>query len=66
MTHTPHLYARFLKWAMFSIALLGSALSLAAPGNFGGAFLPPTEAFRPSVAATDSNQIRIRFDIQPG
>ena len=66
MTHTPHLYARFLKWAMFSIALLGSALSLAAPGNFGGAFLPPTEAFRPSVEATDSNQIRIRFDIQPG
>ena len=66
MTHTPHLYERFLKWAMFCIALLGSAFSLAAPGNFGGAFLPPTEAFRPSVEATDSNQIRIRFDIQPG
>ena len=66
MTNTPLVYARFMKWAIFCIALLGSTLSLAAPGNFGGSFLPPTEAFRPSVEATDSNQIRIRFDIQPG
>lgn len=38
----------------------------AAPGNFGGEFLPPTMAFRPSVTAVNAEQIHVQFDIQPG
>ncbi len=48
------------------LSLLGVNLSFAAPGNFGGAFLPPAEAFRPSVVVNDSNRLTVHFEIQPG
>jgi thioredoxin:protein disulfide reductase len=66
MTKTSHLIFRFLTWTVLSFACLGSTWSMAGPGNFGGSFLPPSEAFRPSVEVIDSQQVLVRFDIQPG
>jgi len=48
------------------MSCLGTNLSMAAPASLGGSFLPPSEAFRPSVAVIDSEQVQVRFDIQPG
>ena len=46
--------------------LLGAVTTQAAPDNFGGTFLPPTQAFRPSAEAISSDRIQVRFDVQPG
>lgn len=51
---------------LLCLPLLSTGISIAAPGNFGGAFLPPAEAFRPSVAISDSNRLTVHFEIQPG
>ena len=66
MTKTSNLIIRFLSWVVLAVACMGSTLSVASPANFGGSFLPPNEAFRPSVEIINSEQIQIRFDIQPG
>ena len=66
MTNRTSLLARCIQWVILCITCLGSTFSLAAPGSFGGSFLPPTEAFRPSIEAIDSHQVRVRFDIQHG
>lgn len=55
--------------------LIGVALAFnpasAAPGDFnppggGQGFLPPHQAFRPTVKALNSEQVAVIFDIQPG
>lgn len=46
--------------------LLSTPLAIAAPDNFSNAFLPPSQAFRPSAEVVASDQIQIRFDVQPG
>lgn len=63
-----------MRRILAAFAFLGLALALplaAAPSDFaptssGNTFLPPHLAFKPSIAATSSNQIEVRFDVQPG
>ncbi len=55
-----------LRTIILSAVLLGAAATQAAPDNFGGTFLPPTQAFRPSAEAISTNRIQVRFDVQPG
>jgi thioredoxin:protein disulfide reductase len=57
---------KLLRTIALSTVLFGTAATLAAPDNFGGTFLPPTQAFRPSAEAISSNRIQVRFDVQPG
>ena len=52
-------------------SLLAPVTAIAAPGEFSApvgsnSFLPPHLAFKPSATAVTSDQIEIRFDIQPG
>lgn len=61
-TRVDHL----LRSAILCVVLLGTAAAQAAPDNFGGAFLPPMQAFRPSAEAISSDRIQVRFDVQPG
>lgn len=58
-----------LLWAFAATPAITSAFAF--PGNLaaspsGTEFLPPQQAFNPSVQAINSHQIEIRFDIQPG
>ena len=56
---------RLLRIGVFCSIALTSLATLAVPDNFGGAFLPPAQAFRPAVDAVNSDQIKVRFDVQP-
>ena len=55
-----------LRSATLCLALLVTTAAQAAPDNFGGTFLPPTQAFRPSAEAISADRIQVRFDVQPG
>ena len=57
---------KLLHIGMLCCAFLNPAANAAAPDNFGGSFLPPSQAFRPSAEVVRSDQIRVRFDVQPG
>ena len=61
-----NLARRLLSALALCGAMLGATICLAAPDNFGNAFLPPAQAFRPSAEAISSDQILVRFDVQPG
>jgi len=61
-----NLARRLLSALALCSAMLGANICLAAPDNFGNAFLPPAQAFRPSAEAISSDQILVRFDVQPG
>lgn len=70
--------SRTLSRLLAALALVAGLLSgllvpvaaVAAPGEFsapaGGSFLPPHLAFKPSATGLKSDQIEVRFDIQPG
>ncbi len=55
-----------LRSATLCLVLLVTTAAQAAPDNFGGTFLPPTQAFRPSAEAISADRIQVRFDVQPG
>ncbi len=55
-----------LRSATLCLVLLVTTAAQAAPDNFGGTFLPPTQAFRPSAEAISTDRIQVRFDVQPG
>ena len=55
-----------LRSATLCLVLLVTTAVQAAPDNFGGTFLPPTQAFRPSAEAISADRIQVRFDVQPG
>ena len=55
-----------LRSATLCLALLVTTAAQAVPDNFGGTFLPPTQAFRPSAEAISADRIQVRFDVQPG
>jgi thiol:disulfide interchange protein DsbD len=57
---------RLCRFGTVCILLVGATVSFAAPDNFGGSFLPPSQAFRPSAEVINNDQIEIRFDVQPG
>ena len=67
--------SRTLSRLLAVLALLAGLLvpvaAVAAPGEFsapagGNSFLPPHLAFKPSATGLKSDQIEVRFDIQPG
>lgn len=62
---------RLFLCAAFVMALCSALPALSAPGDFsspngGMSFLPPHLAFKPSVTPLNSEQLEVRFDIQPG
>ena len=63
LTSLTQRLCRTLAWCS---VLLSTTLAIAAPDNFSNAFLPPSQAFRPSAEVVASDQIQIRFDVQPG
>jgi len=67
LSGTRHALLRYLAMPLLlCLSLFVASASIAAPGNFGGSFLPPAEAFRPSASAIDSNRLVVHFEIQPG
>jgi len=52
------------------VAIILPAPTLAAPADFatpgGASFLPPHMAFKPSITVLNSEQVEVRFEIQPG
>ena len=62
---------RCLIFMAIAVTLIGAAPAFSAPGDFAQptgsmSFLPPHLAFKPSATALNSDQIEVRFDIQPG
>lgn len=57
---------RLLLFFTICLTLIGYSTGYAAADSFTNAFLPPSQAFKPSVEAVNSDQIRIHFDTQPG
>lgn len=55
----------FSKLALCCL-LFSANLCLGAPDTLSNSFLPPAQAFRPSVEVVNSEQVRVRFDVQPG
>lgn len=81
MPLTRHLFARLTQplrplASMLGIVALGFAMlgatapTLAGPADFAApgttSFLPPHMAFKPSATALNSEQVALRFEIQPG
>lgn len=66
--------AHLIRTGLFALAISAAFITptaVAAPSDFtavpgGNNFLPPSVAFKPSVTPINSEQVEIRFDIQPG
>lgn len=69
--HIRHALQGALSCMVLVMTLVSVVPAFGAPGDFtppsgGVSFLPPHQAFRPSATAIGSEQIEVRFDIQPG
>lgn len=62
MTLARHIFSKLALCCL----LFSANLCLGAPDTLSNSFLPPAQAFRPSVEVVNSEQVSVRFDVQPG